>query len=82
MRLAEIVENKNVKVYRIASSEEIKKEWFNQVENVGITAGASSPEILITETLDYFKNYYKKVNIITMDGVEEKIVFKPLLNFS
>jgi 4-hydroxy-3-methylbut-2-enyl diphosphate reductase len=82
MRLAEIVENKNVRVYRIASAEEIKKEWFNEVENVGITAGASSPEILITETLDYFKNYYRKVNIITMHGVEEKIVFKPLLNFS
>ena len=82
MRLAEIVENKNVRAYRIASAEEIKKEWFNQVQNVGITAGASSPEILITETIDYFKNYYKKVNIITMDGVEEKIVFKPLLNFS
>lgn len=82
MRLAEIVENKNVRVYRIASAEEIKKEWFNQVENVGITAGASSPEILITETLDYFKNHYGKVNIITMNGVEEKTVFKPLLNFS
>ena len=82
MRLAEIVENKNVRAYRIASAEEIKKEWFNQVQNVGITAGASSPEILITETIDYFKNYFKKVNIITMDGVEEKIVFKPLLNFS
>ena len=82
MRLAEIVENKNVRVYRVASAEEIKKEWFNHVQNVGITAGASSPEILITETIDYFKNYYKKVNIITMDGVEEKIVFKPLLNFS
>tara|TARA_X000000950_G_C13848484_1_gene633444 strand:- start:641 stop:1576 length:936 start_codon:yes stop_codon:yes gene_type:complete len=82
MRLAEIVENKNVRVYRVASAEEIKKEWFNHVQNVGITAGASSPEILITETIDYFNNYYKKVNIITMDGVEEKIVFKPLLNFS
>ena len=76
MRLAEIVENKNVKVYRIASAREINKEWFNQVKNVGITAGASSPEILIKEILDYFKNYYRKVNIITMDGVEEKIVFK------
>ena len=82
MRLAEIVKNKNVRVYRIASAEEIKKEWFKQVENIGITAGASSPEILITETLNYFKNYFRKVNIITMDGVEEKTVFKPLLNFS
>ncbi len=82
MRLAEIVEKNQVRVHRIASAEEIQKEWFNEVKNVGITAGASSPEILISETLDYFKNSYKKVNINTMNGVEEKTVFKPLLNFS
>ena len=82
MRLAEIVEKKNVKVYRIAGAREINKEWFNQVKNVGITAGASSPEILITETLEFFKNSYGKVNIKTLAGVEEKTVFKPLLNFS
>ena len=81
-RLSEIVEKNHVRVYRISSAEEIKKEWLNEVKNVGITAGASSPEILITETIDFFKNSYKLVNIKTLDGVEEKTVFKPLLNFS
>ena len=42
----------------------------------------SSPEILIKETLEFLKDYYEGVNITTMQGVEEKTVFKPLLNFS
>ena len=55
---------------------------MDRVQNIGITAGASSPEILIKETLEFLKDYYEGVNITTMQGVEEKTVFKPLLNFS
>ena len=81
-RLAEIVKKKQIVVHRIANVNEIKKEWLDRVQNIGITAGASSPEILIEETLDFLKDYYEDVRITTMQGVEEKIVFKPLLNFS
>ncbi len=81
-RLAEIVRKKQVNVYRVANVGEIKKEWLHDVKNVGITAGASSPEVLIDEVINYFKNTYKEVNVKTMSGVEEKIKFKPLLNFS
>jgi hypothetical protein len=34
------------------------------------------------ETLDFLKSYFEDVKVITMQGVEEKTVFKPLLNFS
>ena len=81
-RLAEIVKKKQVVVYRIANANEIKTKWLDRVQNIGITAGASSPEILIKETLDFLKDYYEGVKITTMQGVEEKTVFKPLLNFS
>lgn len=81
-RLAEIVKKKNVKVHRIAGVREIKKEWFKEVNNIGITAGASSPEILIEEIINYLKSLYSEVNVKTMSGVEEKIKFKPLLSFS
>ena len=80
--MTEIVKKKKVIVYRIANVSDIKKNWFDRVENIGVTAGASSPEVLITETLGFLKSYFKNVNIITMKGVEEKTVFKPLLNFS
>ena len=81
-RLAEIVKKKKVAVYMIANVGDIKKKWFDRVQNIGITAGASSPEVLISETLDFLKSYLKNVNITTMQGVEEKTVFKPLLSFS
>jgi 4-hydroxy-3-methylbut-2-enyl diphosphate reductase len=81
-RLAEIVKKKQVVVHRIANVNEIEKKWLDRVQNIGITAGASSPEILIEETLDFLKDYYEDVSITTMQGVEEKTVFKPLLNFS
>ena len=81
-RLAEIVKKRKVEVYRIASVKEIQKKWFSKVKNIGITAGASSPEILISETINYLKSIYVNVNINNMNGVEEKIKFKPLLNFS
>lgn len=42
-RLYEISKAINPKSYWIASKKEIKKEWFRQVHNVGVTAGASTP---------------------------------------
>ena len=67
---------------KLANANEIRTKWLDRVQNIGITAGASSPEILIKETLEFLKDYYEGVNITTMQGVEEKTVFKPLLNFS
>ena len=80
-RLAEIVEKKNVPVYRISSLEEFEKKWLNGVDKLGITAGASSPEVLIDEIISYIQNSYKNVLVQTIDGVEEKIRFKPLTEF-
>ena len=81
-RLAEIVDKQNVPVYRIASVEDINESWFKDLKNIGITAGASSPEILITEVIEFIKTLYKEVNIIKMNGVKENIKFKPLETFS
>ena len=80
-RLAEIVEKKNVPVYRISSLEEFQKKWLNGVDKLGITAGASSPEVLIDEIISHIQNSYKNVIVETIEGVEEKIRFKPLTEF-
>ena len=80
-RLAEIVEKKNVPVYRISSLEEFQKKWLNGVDKLGITAGASSPEVLIDEIISHIQNSYKNVFVETIEGVEEKIRFKPLTEF-
>ena len=80
-RLAEIVQKKNIPVYRISCAEEIQKNWLNDKKNIGITAGASSPEVLITEVINYLKDTLKNVKIIKVEGVKENITFKPLERF-
>ena len=81
-RLAEIVKKKNVPVYRIANAKELNTGWLEDKTHIGITAGASSPEVLILEVIDFIKTLFEEVNIDTMEGVQEKIQFKPLENFS
>ena len=81
-RLAEIVKKKNIPVYRISCAEEIQKNWLNDKKNIGITAGASSPEVLITEVINYLKGTLKNVKIIQVEGVKENISFKPLESFT
>jgi 4-hydroxy-3-methylbut-2-enyl diphosphate reductase len=46
-RLKELAENLGVKSYLIDFDYEIKSEWLDQVMNVGVTAGASAPEVLV-----------------------------------
>ena len=81
-RLAEIVQKKNIPVYRISCAEEIQKNWLNDKKNIGITAGASSPEVLITEVINYLKGTLKNVKIIQVEGEKENITFKPLESFT
>ena len=81
-RLAEIVKNKNIAVYRISGKEDINKSWLEDVNTLGITSGASSPEILIKEILDFLKAIYSLVEIEDLKGKKENITFKPLTKFS
>ena len=49
-RLREIAEKKGVPAYLIDGAEDIDESWFNDgVQNVGVTAGASAPEVLVDE---------------------------------
>lgn len=54
-RLFEISKSMNKRSYWINSKEEIKTDWFNGARNVGVTAGASTPENTIREIVDYIK---------------------------
>ncbi|MGE5381455.1 MAG: bifunctional 4-hydroxy-3-methylbut-2-enyl diphosphate reductase/30S ribosomal protein S1 [Methylocystaceae bacterium] len=47
--LAQICENTGVPTHLIANADEIDKTWFNGVETIGITAGASTPDWIIKE---------------------------------
>ena len=43
--------------YLIDNAEEMQKEWFDGVQTVGVTAGASAPEILIDQVLQRLQQW-------------------------
>jgi len=51
-RLREIAEKKGVSAYLIDGAEDIKAEWLSDKKNIGLTAGASAPEVLVQQVTD------------------------------
>src|SRR3989344_1925249 len=60
--------------YMVDSAEELKGEWFDGLARVGLTAGASAPEILVQQVIDRIKAL-GAVSVRTMAGIEETIKF-------
>ena len=76
VRLAEIASIQGVPSYRISNSNELKYEWVNDANNIGITAGASTPEVLMDDLIWKLKNKYEISDIDTIEGIHEKVEFK------
>ena len=56
-RLVEICENKGAKTFLIETKDEMREEWFNPEDNVGVASGASTPMWIIDEVVAKFKNF-------------------------
>lgn len=74
-RLREVGKHSGVSAYLIENAADLQLEWFNDVQHIGITAGASTPEILVTEVLERLKNW-GITHVEQMDGVNETTTFK------
>lgn len=73
-RLRELAERFEVPAYLIDSYQDIQLEWIKDVEAIGVTAGASAPEILVNEVVAYLKGVgAQEVEELTV--VEEDIEF-------
>ncbi len=73
-RLRELAERFAIPSYLIDSYKDIQHEWLKGVEAIGITAGASAPEILVTEVVSYLKGLgASEVEELTV--VEEDVEF-------
>jgi len=73
-RLKEIADNQGKPAYLIDGSDDIEDQWLNDVASVGITAGASAPEILVQEVVSYLMLNGGK-EIIEVDGAVESVKF-------
>lgn len=74
-RLRDLGEEMGIKSYLINGEQDIKAEWLKGIKSLGITAGASAPEVLLEKVLERLSNI-ANIKITTMDGVEENIKFK------
>jgi 4-hydroxy-3-methylbut-2-enyl diphosphate reductase len=73
-RLREIAEKKGVEAYLIDGPEAIEDTWLRDKRAIGVTAGASAPEILVEQVVDVLKD--KGANVVQeYEGIREHVVF-------
>ena len=73
-RLCEVGEFSGVPSYLVESSADVRDEWLNNCDSVGVSAGASAPEKLVQEVIDHLRSY-GPVEISTMEGISENVQF-------
>jgi 4-hydroxy-3-methylbut-2-enyl diphosphate reductase len=74
-RLREIGEESGLPSYLIADGSELNPKWLEGVKTVGLTAGASAPEVLVEDVIDKLRQW-GPVEVSIMDGRQEKIEFR------
>ena len=74
-RLKEISTRSGVPSYLLDSADDLDVKWLSNKKNIGLTAGASAPEILVQSIINKLKAY-GAINVINAAGVEESITFK------
>ncbi len=73
-RLAELARKLGTQSYMVDSANELQAQWFEGRQRVGLTAGASAPEILVHQVIDRIKAL-GAVSVRKMDGIEETVKF-------
>ena len=58
----------------VDSADDLKPEWFHGKRRVGLTAGASAPEILVQQVIERLRAL-GAVSVRKLDGVDEKVHF-------
>jgi len=73
-RLREVAANAGLDAYLVDNADELQAEWFAGKLNVGVSAGASAPEILVKEVVSRIQSF-GALSVRDMNGIEEGIVF-------
>jgi 4-hydroxy-3-methylbut-2-enyl diphosphate reductase len=73
-RLREAAENKGITAYLIDQDDEIDPAWLSGVSNIGITAGASAPEVLVRNVVKWLQ-MHGATAAREMNGEDENVAF-------
>ncbi len=73
-RLREIAEKLGKPAFLIDSAEDIQHEWLTNIESIGITAGASAPEVLVNNVINHLKELGGNTSVES-NGIQETVIF-------
>ena len=73
-RLRELGERMSCEAYLIDGADDLQPEWFKEDDVIGLTAGASAPEILVKNVIERLKSW-GAVSEEEIKGIEENMVF-------
>ena len=73
-RLMEISQKKGVPAYLIDNVTEIQRDWLQDKHNIGVTAGASAPKILVEEVIEQLRKWGVET-VTEAPGIRESVVF-------
>ena len=73
-RLRELAEKMGVSAYMVDNADDVQVAWFADVQKIGVTAGASAPEVLVESVLNRIKELGAS-SVSVLEGVEESVKF-------
>ena len=73
-RLKEVAERQGVSAYLIDIADDIDSGWLENKSRIGLTAGASAPEVLVEQVIERLKSLGVS-DVIQANGVEERVTF-------
>ena len=73
-RLRELAEKMGVSAYMVDNADDVQVAWFVNVQKIGVTAGASAPEVLVESVLNRIKELGAN-SVSVLEGVEESVKF-------
>ncbi len=74
-RLRELAEKQGVTAYLIDGAEDIEAQWLESADAVGVTAGASAPEVLVQDVINTLVDEYN-ASVIQTNGQTENVSFQ------
>ncbi len=74
-RLRELAENQGVAAYLIDGVEDINYDWFDGAQSIGVTAGASAPDVLVKQVITTLEKLFE-TTIITNEKAAENVRFQ------
>lgn len=74
-RLREVAENQGVEAYMVDNASHLKAQWLKDKKKIGVSAGASAPEILVKEVIEKLQQLGAR-NVEELQGVIESVVFQ------